>query len=85
MSFVATTEEKLLSVLAGIEAELAALRAAQAAESWPKTTAQFAAYVGREVRTVQDWIESGKLKANTKVRPALITRGNAERFLEGGK
>ena len=85
MSLSATTEERLLSVLAGIETELAALRAAQAAESWPKTTSQFAAYVGRDVRTVQDRIDSRKLKANTSVRPALITRGNAERFLEGGK
>ncbi len=80
-----TTEETLLLVLGEVRDELAALRAEKAAESWPKTPAQFAAYVGREVRTVQGWIDAGQLKANTKVRPALITRGNAERFLEGGK
>jgi hypothetical protein len=65
--------------------ELAALRNAGSADQWPKTTAQFAAYVGRDVRTVQGWIDAGLLRANTRVRPALITRGQAERFLEGSE
>ena len=79
----ATTEERLLDVLGMISKELAALRAAKAAEIWPKTPEQFAAHVGRSTRTVQDWIDKGMLRANTTVKPALITRGNAERFLEG--
>jgi hypothetical protein len=78
-------EEKLIEVLSGVREELAALRAEKAAERWPKTPAQFASYVGREVRTVQGWIDAGLLRANTKVRPALITRGNAELFLEGAR
>lgn len=79
------TEAKLLEVLAGLKTEIEQLRKEKAAERWPKTPAQFASYVGREERTVQSWIDSGKLKANTRVRPALITRGNAELFLEGGR
>lgn len=77
-------ETKLLATLDDIRGELAALRKAKHAEHWPKTTAQFAVLVGRPVRTVQDWIDQGLLRANRKVRPALITKANAERFLEGG-
>lgn len=79
-------ETRILSALTELTHAVASLgKALNAGEKWPKSPAQFAAHVGRSERTVQDWIESGKLKANTKVKPALITRGNAERFLEGGK
>lgn len=77
-------ETKLLETLGGIDKTLAALLESRKTDTWPKTTVEFAAYVGRPVRTVQDWIDQGLLRANRKVRPALITKANAERFLEGG-
>lgn len=76
-----STLKAIVAELRALKKEFAAMRKAQATE-WPKTPAQFAEYVGRSVRTVQAWIDAGKLRANTEVRPALITRGNAELFLD---
>lgn len=75
-------ESMIVNLLGEMVQELKALRAK---DVWPKTPEQFARHVGRSTRTVQDWIDSGKLRANTTVKPALITKGNAERFMEGGR
>lgn len=69
---------RLVCVMERIESRLSA-------GAWPKTTAQFAKYVGRDVRTVQGWIDAGRLKANTRVRPAMITQAQAAEFMEGGR
>lgn len=79
-----TTETETL-ILTRLEELTRELRSERENERWPKTPEQFADYVGRSTRTVQDWIDKGLLRANTSVKPALITRGNAERFLEGGR
>lgn len=77
-------ETMILSALTELTHAVASLgNALHAVEKWPKSPAQFAAYVGRSERTVQEWIDSGKLKANKAVRPALITKGQAAQFMEG--
>ena len=73
----------ILTRLDGIQSALDALLSRTPQPKWPMSVSQFAKHVGRSARTVQGWIDDGALRANRKVRPALITKANAEKFLEG--
>ena len=79
-----TTLEEIAAELRAVKTEIADMRKASVGRAqWPKSPAQFGEYVGSSARTVQAWIDDGKLRANTSVRPALISRGHADRFFEG--
>jgi hypothetical protein len=74
---------EILSRLDAIQSAVDALLSRATQPKWPMSVAQFAKHVGRSTRTVQGWIDAGLLRANRQVRPALITKANAEKFLEG--
>lgn len=66
-----------------VDALIVELQAGAVREKWPKSVAEYAAYLARDVRCVQQWIASRQLRVNRKLRPAMITASASALFLEG--
>ena len=55
------TEKLILDELKAQRALIEQLVKAKEAEKWPKTVAEYAAFLGKKVRTVHHWVRTGKL------------------------
>ena len=79
------TEAQILERLARIEEMLHRHEAETARKlpDRPMAPAEFARAIGKSVRTVMRWIDSGKLSARREGRVTLIAPANAQRFLSG--